>query len=281
VSELLELIEQTKDGARVSPGDRSRHARKVTPLFRGMARFSALLILGAQGVRETSMKRIALTLSCAVCALVGCASGDAVTVSAPEDTVEGRSITAWTEAWWRWTFAVPADKNPELVLEADCGAMQGDAVFFIPAYDGDQRYQRSCRVPAGKPALVPLWVIINDYPCPDPSFTPAPGQPLEDFLRQGAVDYNNQVTGLTVTLDGEKIDHGAHRHTTGQFEFTADKSLVGKMPDPCLGGTAQPGISDGFWLMLSLSDGEHVVHVTGQGPDKTAFDYTYKLSVVP
>lgn len=231
------------------------------------------------------MERTAAALIFALGALAGCTAdvpdGPDVVVSAPEASIQGRSITAWTEAWWRWTFQVPAAQNPELVLDEDCGVGQQDPVFFVPAYDGAKSYERSCRVHPGALALVPLWVLINDHPCPDPSFNPAPGQSLEDFLKQGAVAYDDQVQALTVTLDGEKVDHGSHRHTTGLFDFTADPSLVGKLPDPCLQGVSQPGVSDGWWLALTLSRGEHVVHVTGVDPDKNAFDYTYRLSVAP
>jgi hypothetical protein len=44
----------------------------------------------------------------------------------------------------------------------------------------------ACTIPAGKvdPGASSLR-LINDYPCPDPSFEPAAGQTLEDFLTQG------------------------------------------------------------------------------------------------
>ena len=214
--------------------------------------------------------------------LMGCQPDEQTTrVISAQESVRGRGITEWTEAWFRWTFAVPASQNPALVLEADCGVGQSEAVFFVPAYDGARRYQRVCHIPASRPVLVPLWVLINDHPCPDPTFEPAPGQSLEDFLRQGAIDYNNLVQDLTVTLDGENLDPAGHRHTTGLFHFTAEPSLVGKLPDACLQGTPQPGVSDGWWLMLSLTPGEHQVHVTGLDPSQEAIDYTYTLSVSP
>jgi len=226
------------------------------------------------------MKQLLCCLLWMPVALVGCGSDEPRTrVIAPQDSVQGRSITDWTESWFHWNFAVPADQNPALVLDADCAAGQSEPVFFVPVYDGAKRYERSCHIPQGKPVLVPLWVIINDYPCPDPSFEPAPGQSLEDFLQHGAQEYNNQVQGLSVTLDGEAIDPTAHRHTTGLFHFTAEPSLVGKLPDACLQGSSQPGVSDGWWLMLSLAAGDHVVHVTGLDPSHEAIDATYRLSV--
>ncbi|PTL76495.1 hypothetical protein DAT35_48610 [Vitiosangium sp. GDMCC 1.1324] len=196
-----------------------------------------------------------------------------------QESVQGRGITDWTESWYHWMFAVPASQSPTLVLEADCATGQSEPVFLVPVYDGAKTYQRSCNIPAGKPVLVPLWVIINDYPCPDSSFEPAPGQSLEAFLTQGAMDYNSLVQNLTVSLDGVEIDPAEHRHTTGLFQFTAERSLIGQLPDACLQGTSQPGVSDGWWLMLTLAPGSHEVHVTGVDPSQEAFDYRYTLVV--
>lgn len=191
-----------------------------------------------------------------------------VTVWPANAPVDGRSITSWTKAWWKWTFAVPAARNPELVLDAPCGVGQDDdSVFFVPAYDGATSYFRSCRVPhASTLVLVPLWALINDYPCPDKSFHPAPGQSLEAFLTEGVVELNDTTQNLTVTVDDQPVDVATHRHTTQLFDFKADQSLVGVLPDACLQGTTQPGVSDGWWLMLSLGAGTHLVHVTAISP---------------
>ena len=88
----------------------------------------------------------------------------------PQARVFGRPITAWAKEWYRWHFRVPADRSPMLHLEQDCGEEQDGPVFFVPVYDLDTTFQRTCRVPKNRPVLVPLWVLINDYPCPDPSF---------------------------------------------------------------------------------------------------------------
>jgi hypothetical protein len=202
------------------------------------------------------------------------------TVLPPHARVRGRTITEWSKEWYRWHFAVPADRSPMLLLDQDCAEGQQDSpVFFVPIYDLDTTFQRTCRVPRNKPVLLPLWVIINDYPCPDPSFEPAPGQSLEDFLRQGALDFNNGTQDLVVTIDGRPIDTRRHRHTSGLFTFDADPSLVGKIPDPCLLGGEQRGVTDGWWLMLQLTPGEHVVNVRALAPFGAPIDYTYTLNV--
>jgi len=232
------------------------------------------------------MKARSSVLVFAALGLAGCGPSesdrpDTAVVMSPDASIAGRSIGAWTEEWWRWTFDVPAAQNPELVLDADCAVGQDDPVFFVPAYDGSKVFQRTCVMPEDTTALVPLRVIINDYPCPDPSFEPAAGQSLEDFLKQGAIDYNNLVKDMAVTVDGTSVDFAAHRHTTGIFDFQAEASLVGALPDPCLNGMKQSGVSDGFWFALTLSGGEHEVRITGKDPEGESFDSTYVLKTKP
>lgn len=205
--------------------------------------------------------------------------GHKAVVLPPRARVHGRSITEWTKEWYRWHFRVPADRSPMLLLEQDCGELQDDPVFFVPTYDLGTTYQRTCRVPRHKPVLLPLWVIINDFPCPDPDFKPAPGQTLEDFLRTGAIDFNNGTQGLRVTINGRSVDTRRHRHTSGLFTFDTDPSLVGKIPDPCLTGGEQQGVTDGWWLMLLLPPGEHVVNVQALAPFGSPIDFTYTLRV--
>lgn len=209
----------------------------------------------------------------------GALSSKTATVLEADAVVRGRSITEWGKQWWRWTFEVPFDRNPEVLLDADCAVSQHDGVFFVPAYDGATTYRRECTVPALKPVLVPLWVIINDFPCPDPDFHPGPGQTLEEFLTEGVVAFNDATRDLTVTVDGVAVDPSLHRHTTSIFEFTADPSLVGNLPDACLQGTRQPGVSDGWWLMLKAPIGRHEVHITAQAPTGSPVDFTYVLNV--
>ena len=163
---------------------------------------------------------------------------------------------------------------------AGCGTQQNEPVFFVPTYDNAEVFERTCRVPFGKRVLVPIRAVINDHPCPDPTFNPAPGQSMEDFLREGAVAYNDGVRDLAVTVDGEAVSVTSHRHTSRLFHFVGHPSLVGQIPDSCLlGATSQPGVADGWWLMLLLAPGEHVVQATGLSPEGAPFDTTYRLEV--
>jgi hypothetical protein len=214
----------------------------------------------------------------------GAISGDSFfrgAVAWPNDSaLLGRSFDSWIESWWRWTFSVPAERNPELVLDADCGVDQAERVYFVPLYDGAKTFERTCRVPFGKPVLFPVWAVINDYPCPDPTFEPAPGQTLDAFLREGAMAYTNLVQDFAVQWNGRNVDLGSRRNTGHLFEFQAHRSLVGKLPDPCLRGTMQPGVSDGYWLMVLPSPGEHVVRVRATHPSGEPIDQTYRIKVL-
>jgi len=67
---------------------------------------------------------------------------------------------------------------------------------------------------------------------------------------------------------------------SGLFQFTAaaDLKLTG---DPCVTGSPQLAISDGYWVMLKpLNHGEHVIHfkagVSAWGPP---LDVTYIITI--
>ena len=193
--------------------------------------------------------------------------------------VFGRSITSWTEGWWRWLSEVPADRNPELDPDADCGVDQDDAVFFLPPLQSPS-FQRRCRVRLGKPVLIAVQAVLNSYPCPDPSFEPAPGQTLEEFLREGAIAYNNLYTDVVATIDGHTVGFGAHRHTTVLFSNTVHPSLLSHIPDPCLTGTPQPAVGDGWYLATVFAPGQHQVRITALNPGGQTVERIYDIDVV-
>jgi hypothetical protein len=191
----------------------------------------------------------------------------------------GRSITSWTEKWWHWLSEVPADRNPELDAATDCGVDQNDPVFFLPPLQAPS-FHRQCRVRLGKPVLVGVQAVLNSYPCPDPSFEPAPGQTLEEFLREGAVGYNDLYSNIVATIDGHAVELGSHRHTTGLFSNTVHPSLLSHIPDPCLTGTPQPAVGDGWYLVTILAPGQHQVRITAQNPGGQPVERIYDIEAV-
>lgn len=192
--------------------------------------------------------------------------------------VAGKTTLGWIPEFWRYLYSVPASRNPELVDAASCGVDQSGPVFFIPGEQHDV-YTRSCNVPAHTPVLWAIWSLFNDYPCPDPSFQPAPGQSLEQLLAEGAQGFDDAVTHLAATIDGRPIDVNRHRHTTGLVSFTGDPTLTSTF-DGCVTGGPQVGVADGWYVLLRLSSGDHTLVVTATSPGGHATSQTFLLHVL-
>ena len=93
------------------------------------------------------------------------------------------------------------------------------------------------------------------------------------------------VTELEVEVDGTPLqDLTDHRAVSGLFDFAADISW--QVLDPCITGSVQEAVSDGYWIMLPpLPTGEHTLHFRGllEFPDGGSFEVetTYNLTVTP
>ncbi|HEX4460988.1 MAG TPA: hypothetical protein VIA18_23570, partial [Polyangia bacterium] len=120
----------------------------------------------------------------------------------------------------------------------------------------------------------------NDYPCPDPTFKPAPGQSLFDFLSAGITAINDDITVLDVTLDGVAIqDPLRYRYTSKRlFYFIGDKSLTATF-DSCATGMLQPTVADDLFIMLKpLSRGTHTLLTHIVNSDGGVFDRTRTIT---
>jgi len=203
----------------------------------------------------------------------------------PHSHSYGMTYAEWSTLWWRWAESFPVATNPILdPTGAGCALGQTGPVWFLAGTFGGPA-TRTCTVPAGKAILLPLVNILNDYPCPDPTFQPGPGQSLEDFLTEGAEFFIDHVTELEAEVDGVALqDLFDYRATSRLFSFTGDTSL--QQIDACITGSPQAGVSDGYWIMLRpLSVGNHTIHFRGKevfpGPSVFETDVTYNLTVAP
>src|SRR5262252_10859104 len=101
----------------------------------------------------------------------------------------GVDMVHWGQRWWRWIYSQPADHNPIFDLTgADCGSGDQGAAFFLASVvdpGGAATIHRTCTVPVGRPILISPSGSLNDFPCPDPAFRPAPGQSMFGFLKAG------------------------------------------------------------------------------------------------
>lgn len=196
----------------------------------------------------------------------------------------GVSIATWADREAQWIYGQPVENNPLIdQTGADCHRGQEGPVWFLPRIAGPRVHSgtRTCTIPPNKAILLEIGAYVNPYPCPDPDFEPAPGQTLYEFLIAGAKAFMDGVTHLEVSLDGQAIqDPMTYRYASEDiFTLTGDPSF--SQLDPCVTGTPQPSISDGFFMMFKpLSPGQHTIRVYGtdiRGADKT---YVYHLTVL-
>ena len=127
-----------------------------------------------------------------------------------------------------------------------------------------------------KAILSPIVTFINDYPCPDPTFQPAPGQSLDDFLRIGVAPILDSVTLATAEFDRKPLK--VRRVVTKLFSFTGAASLVPF--DSCITGFPQLGVSDGFFVFIEPPEpGEHILKIDSVSPFTGTSQGTYNLKI--
>lgn len=193
----------------------------------------------------------------------------------------GASMATWGERIARWIYAVPLDHNPATdETGADCAVDQRGPVWFVPPIFGATNGSRTCTIPRHKAIFLDIQEDVQDYPCPDPTYHPAPGQSLYDFLIEQDKPVMDAVNLVDVTLDGAPLRDGlSYRYLSRDlFVLRGDPSM--QALDPCVTGRPQPAIVDGFFMMFKpLRPGPHTigVHVVNSLlGDRT---YTYHLTI--
>jgi hypothetical protein len=180
----------------------------------------------------------------------------------PQSHPYGFGMDTWAENWWRWELSIPSAENPLFTANFDCSTNQAGPVFFIPPVAvGSQGLVRSCTVEHDKALGFSLSTVLNDYPCPDPTFQPAPGQSLFDFLLAGAMAGNADVAEIDVTIDGEPLKDilTYHFQSKDLMFFKGDISLQSTL-DSCLTGGIQPAAVDAFFILVKpLPAGHHTI----------------------
>jgi hypothetical protein len=235
----------------------------------------------------------------AIIGVAGCAADDDVATQAdttdaidtvnpmlfPHDAhVFGRSFERWSELLWSWIYAQPFDDNPLLdPTGADCNIGQHGPMWFLASVPGSALgtdVSRTCTIPHNRPILVQLSSLLNDYPCPDPTFHPAPGQSLFEFLIEPVTPIFDDYSGAVITFDGvELVDPLSYRYTSDDlFSFKADVSM--QTFDPCVTGDHQPAVSDGFYLPFRpMTPGAHTIVINAHDMVGTPVTLTWYLTI--
>jgi hypothetical protein len=195
-----------------------------------------------------------------------------------------RSIERWSELLWSWIYAQPFDHNPLLdPTGADCSIGQSGPMWYLAAVPGSglgTDVSRTCTISRQRAILVQLSSLLNDYPCPDPSFHPAPGQSLFDFLIEPVTPIFDNYSGFTISFDGvDLVDPLSYRYTSDDlFLFTGDLSM--QTFDPCVTGRRQPAISDGFYLPFKpMTPGPHTIVINGHDMMNVPVTLTWNLTI--
>jgi hypothetical protein len=204
----------------------------------------------------------------------------------PHSKPFGTSIERWSERLWQWVYSVPTPQNPLLdTTGANCGAQQpGGPVWYLPPVldpGGTASFTRVCTIPRGKALLMLTSGVLNDFPCPDPTFQPADGQTLFEFLLAGAQGGPNSVSAQSLSIDGVPLKHLFDYRATSDdlFNIVGDPSLQTSL-DSCITGYAQPAVSDAFVVMLKpLMSGAHTLVYNAKDPRGTNVTLTYLLTV--
>jgi hypothetical protein len=142
---------------------------------------------------------------------------------------------------------------------------QTQPIFMLGGPIGN--FTMDVTIPRDKPVMAPIITFLNDHPCPDPGFGPAPGETLEEFLQAGAAEAIDIVTNVSATLDGVLLnDIDMYRFGSDLFYFTGHPSLADCV-DPCVTGEEQAAVTDGYFLILKkLDPGQHTLHLTAEIP---------------
>ncbi len=201
-------------------------------------------------------------------------------VFGPNSRPYGKSYVDWTILWMQQFMAFNCDQNP-FTNPDNVLFHQNGPVYFLAGLAKPNNAVK-VRVPQGKAILFPLVNYLNDYPCPDKNFEPAPGQSLEKFLRAGALNALADVQGLSVEVDGTPINHlQTYQFTSRLFTFTGHPELANCF-DPCITGQAQKAVTSGYYVMLKpMKKGLHEVRYRSQIPTiNFVQDGTYYIEVI-
>jgi hypothetical protein len=201
---------------------------------------------------------------------------------APNARPYGHGMIHWSERWWKWAEGVPLNQNPNVdtVGQTCVNGQRGD-VWNLPALvGGTGTVTRACTIPGGKALVVNLSSAWNDYPCPDTSFHPAPGQTLYQFLIQGVAPIVNMATNLSLTVDGQSLANPtAYRFTSDDLAYFTGSTTLQPL-DPCITGQRQPAVVDGYFVMVKpLAPGRHTITFSASDPAAGTTTVTYHLTV--
>jgi hypothetical protein len=175
-------------------------------------------------------------------------------VFSPDASVFGKELEDWSAEWQKWFISIPASSNP--TFGAPCDTAQSGPVWFITGSGTGAPVTRQCTVPQGKILVITL---INAE-CSNVESPPFFGnsEDAREECAEAIVD-GVSTSSLKLTIDGEPVRKlSRYRVQSPQYHFRmpASDNVLGVTS----GATSGLSVSDGFFLLVQLSPGSHVVH---------------------
>jgi hypothetical protein len=178
--------------------------------------------------------------------------GKSTQVFSPDAQVFGKDLDEWSAEWQKWFISIPASHNPAFD-NGPCNTSQSGPVWFIPS---GGNVSRQCTVPADRLVLI---TIINAE-CSSVEAPPFFGA-TEEARSRCAATLIDGVSTPTVkfSIDGVPLRQlNRFRVESDQYRFTmpATDNVLGVTS----GATSGLSVSDGYFLLVRLSPGSHVIH---------------------
>jgi hypothetical protein len=182
----------------------------------------------------------------------------------------GMSYEEWGEEFWKTSYTASCE-------ELFTGSLfeLSDNVITYSALVGDSEVDLT--ISKDQAFFLPISVVVNDYPCPDPDFEPAEGQSLEEFLQEGALAYLEPIENLSFSFDGVAVENlEDYLFLSDLFYFSGNPELA-ECYDPCITGEPQPGVHHGYTVMLKkMSTGQHTILMHGEIP---MYEFTWDMTL--
>ncbi|MGF6968721.1 hypothetical protein OKW43_005749 [Paraburkholderia sp. WC7.3g] len=226
-----------------------------------------------------AMAGVVLGLSCASKAFAQSANSE---VYGPGAKIAGATYAQWSQTWWQWLLAIPANKNPQNDTSGQfCATNQSGPVWYLVGSGSGQPVMRTCTVSSTSSIFFPL-INVECSTRDDPPFHCTD----EASCRACAKSFADEIgtNSLNASIDGAVVNglQTFRFQSPSFFPFTLPPNNILKAP----GGGTGYSISDGYWLMLKpLPPGTHTVQFGGaltSGPFAGfSVNVMYTLTVTP
>ena len=197
------------------------------------------------------------------------------TIYAPNATVAGQSIADWTGGWWTWLASLPATGNAFDDTTGTLAHQNNNGPVFYVAGTFAGTATRTFSISAGTPLLF----AMSNF---------APVQYPAALVQALAASFYTGTASLIATVDGVPVSNPTNYAETSGI-FSMGNALPGSLGegfltpgfpgDPaCPNFTADllcPAESAGYWLMVDLSPGTHIITTGGIVTFNLPSDPTY------